>query len=388
MKFSAIAFEPRAGDTLESQVSDCLEQLNEFVSGASLTLKNIISISFFLSAGSKEAYRDLTRRVGKCLSGQISDRIPVACLAQAPASGAFVSAEVFYIASMNDVAVVARKEEGNLFLVIRNRKGDKLVIANDSGKGNGNGTITENAEQAFGLMEKILRQEGLDFSNVFRQWNYIEDITAVEPGNRNSQHYQQFNNVRSKYYSGSDFVHGYPAATGIGIRAGGVILSFFAASEEGYHIRSIENPLQRSAYQYSGRVLAGDAGAGQPRKSTPKFARAKYIANNEFAQVFISGTASIRGEAVTAVNDVARQTEITLDNMQQLISRDSISAPGDNTRLDPQIEFIRVYIKYPEDYPAVKKICENRLPGVPGIYVVSDVCREDLLVEIEALASA
>jgi enamine deaminase RidA (YjgF/YER057c/UK114 family) len=388
MKLSVIAFESKTGETLEEQVSDCLDQLDVFISNASFTLKNIISINFFLDAGNAEVYHDLTRRLEKCLPAQIRTGVPVAFLAQAPANGALVSAEVCCITNLEDAEVHAKTEDGNLFLVIQNKKGEKLVIANGIGANNGHRSITEDAEEVFGVMAKILHSEGLDFSDIFRQWNYIENITAVESDERKSQHYQQFNNVRSDYYSSADFKQGYPAATGIGTRAGGVIVSFFAASPEGYHTIAVENPLQKAAFEYSGKVLVGDAEYRGSSKCTPKFARAKFVANHEYKQVFISGTASIREEIIVGEHDIARQTEITIENIRKLISRETLSALGRTDQELQKIEFIRVYIKYPEDYPVVKEVCEQRLPGVPGIYVVSDICRENLLVEIEALASA
>lgn len=388
MKLSVVAFEPHAGDAVEEQASDCLDQLNAFISGASLTLKNIISVSFFLSAENTEVYHDLTGKVDKCLPAGIRNRIPVAFLAQAPAGGAFVSAEVYYIDNLGDSEVIVKREQENLWLVIQNEKGEKMVIANGISSNSVHTSITGDAEMVFGVMERILRTEGLDFSHIFRQWNYIQDITTVEQDKRKNQHYQQFNNVRSDYYSRSDFTQGYPAATGIGIRAGGVIVSFFAASPEGYRMMAVENPLQKAAFEYTEEVLVGDAEFRGTRKSTPKLARAKFVADHASGQIFISGTASIREEVVVGKNDVARQTEITLENIQKLICRDTLSAIGKAELEDPQIEFIRVYIKYPGDYFTVKEICEQRLPGVPGIYVVSDVCRGDLLVEIEGLASA
>ncbi|MBL7113374.1 MAG: hypothetical protein ISS19_15665 [Bacteroidales bacterium] len=388
MKLSVVAFEANAGDSLEEQVSNCLDQLNVFISNASFTLKNIISINFFLSAGNAKVYHDLTRKLGKCLPDQIRTGVPVAFLAQAPANGAFVSSEVYFIANLGDSEVIAKTEEGNLYLVIQNEKGKKLVIANGIGRENDNKSITEDAEKVFGVMEKILQAEGLDFSHIFRQWNYIEDIIVVESNERNSQHYQQFNNVRSNYYSRANFKQGYPAATGIGIRAGGVMVSFFAASPVGYRTLAVENPLQKAAFEYTEKVLVGDAEYRGSSKCTPKFARAKFVANNESEQVFISGTASIREEVTVGENNIARQTKITLDNIQNLICQETLSALEKVDRELPQIEFIRVYIKYPEDYLVVKEICERHLPGVPGIYVVSDMCRENLLVEIEALATA
>ena len=361
---------------MEEQTSDCLDQMNVFISKASFTLKNIISINFFLSAGKKEAYHDQTRKVDQCLPDRIRTNVPVAYLAQAPASGAFVSAEVYCITSLGDAEVIPKMEGGNLYLVIQNMKGEKLVIANGIGKYNDHKNITEDAENAFGVMGKILRTEGLDFSHIFRQWNYIEDITMVESVESNRQHYQQFNNVRSDYYSRANFKQGYPAATGIGIRAGGVIVSFYAASTVGYRTLTIENPLQKAAFEYTENVLVGDAEYRGSCKCTPKFARAKMVVNHESDQIFISGTASIREEVTIGENDVARQTEITLDNIQKLICRETLSSLDHNDPESPQIEFIRVYMKDPEYHLVVKEICEQRLPGVPGIYVVSDVCRE------------
>jgi enamine deaminase RidA (YjgF/YER057c/UK114 family) len=47
---------------------------------------------------------------------------------------------------------------------------------------------------------------------------------------------------------------------------------------------------------------------------------------------------------------------------------------------------IRVYLKRPEDFSACKAICERRFGSVPAIYAVADVCRPELLVEIEGVA--
>ena len=50
---------------------------------------------------------------------------------------------------------------------------------------------------------------------------------------------------------------------------------------------------------------------------------------------------------------------------------------------------LRVYVKRPQDYPVIRKVCEKRCgTNLPVIYVVADVCRSDLLVEMEGLAFA
>jgi enamine deaminase RidA (YjgF/YER057c/UK114 family) len=273
-------------------------------------------------------------------------------------------------------------------LLVTKDPDEKLVIANGIEAGRQNHEIPEDSERVFGIMERILLSEGMNFSNIFRQWNYIEDITHVEKESEiTSQHYQVFNNIRSKYYAKADFHQGYPSATGIGTRAGGVLVSFYALKQNGYQFFSLENPLQKAAFEYTDEVLIGDSDYEGYSKCTPKFARAKLVSNSETEQVFISGTASIREEQTVGINDVGRQTEITIENILQLISRETLSPISNKVTELPKIEFIRVYIKDQADFKVVKDTCNQMLPGIPGVYVVSDVCREDLLVEIEALAS-
>jgi enamine deaminase RidA (YjgF/YER057c/UK114 family) len=137
---------------------------------------------------------------------------------------------------------------------------------------------------------------------------------------------------------------------------------------------------QTSKYQINGSI-------SEDVKCTPKFARAKLLSNGESKQVFISGTASIREQVTIGEDDVDQQKEITLGNIQNLVSSNTLSHIEITKNELPEIKFIRVYIKFPEDYTRVMEICEKKLPSVPSIYVVSDVCREDLLVEIEALAT-
>ena len=49
---------------------------------------------------------------------------------------------------------------------------------------------------------------------------------------------------------------------------------------------------------------------------------------------------------------------------------------------------MRVYIKRQEDYGPIRAACEQRLGELPTIYAVADVCRPELLVEIEGISFA
>jgi hypothetical protein len=47
---------------------------------------------------------------------------------------------------------------------------------------------------------------------------------------------------------------------------------------------------------------------------------------------------------------------------------------------------MRVYLKRQQDYPVVRQICEDRMGKIPVVYAVADICRPELLVEIEGVA--
>ena len=47
---------------------------------------------------------------------------------------------------------------------------------------------------------------------------------------------------------------------------------------------------------------------------------------------------------------------------------------------------LRVYVKHEEDYEQCREVCERRLPRIPAIYLHADICRPELLMEIEAVA--
>ena len=87
-------------------------------------------------------------------------------------------------------------------------------------------------------------------------------------------------------------------------------------------------------------------------------------------------------------DDVQRQTVQTLDNIAALIGEDNFrrhGLPGLGNTLD-NLALVRVYVKRQEDYRQARAVCEARLGELPTIYAVADICRPELLVEIEGIA--
>jgi chorismatase len=86
------------------------------------------------------------------------------------------------------------------------------------------------------------------------------------------------------------------------------------------------------------------------------------------------------------VGDVEKQTLTTIENIRRLFSKENQKLLGlDFNVSEIQFSHLRVYVKKMEDIPLVEKICYAELNCKSSLFLESDVCREDLLVEIEGV---
>lgn len=237
-------------------------------------------------------------------------------------------------------------------------------------------SVYKQAEVAFDMLKTVLDEEDFEVSDIVRQWNYIERITDVELAGR--QRYQEFNDARSRFYGHSFDYNGFPAATGIGTKCGGVQIEVDVVRHADLYSVRIDNPCQQAAYKYSSRVLVGDSG-----KTTPKFERARLVTLSSGEWIYISGTAAIRGEQ-TFEADVTAQTKLSLENIKILLSCQNLSACGIGG--EAQLQSLRVYVRNEEDFLPVKQCLCNSFQKLEVIYIQADICRDNLLVEIEGMA--
>ncbi len=228
---------------------------------------------------------------------------------------------------------------------------------------------------------------GATFNDVVRIWLYQGGITKLE---EQTERYQELNRARTDFFaaeerarrmharrSGSVF---YPASTGIGMAGRGLAASCLAlrTQRDDVRLQPLENPRQTSSFDYA---------ASYSLKS-PKFSRAMAMTIGDYATTWISGTASIVDSETVHLGDVEKQTEQTIDNIEALICSDNFrrhGLPHAGARLT-DLAKVRVYIKHREDYDRCRAICQRRFGDVPAIYAHADVCRSNLLVEIEGVA--
>lgn len=211
--------------------------------------------------------------------------------------------------------------------------------------------------------------------HLLRLWNYLADINRESDG---VERYRQFNAGRQLAFieAQRSAFEGSPAACALGTRAGPLRVYFLAGRTPPV---AIENPRQVSAYHYPNAY-------GQ---RSPTFSRAALIdVGAGRTALFISGTASIRGHATVHVGDVRRQTEESLANIAALreVAGARAGVPF------PAGELIcTLYLRHPADLPVVREVFEQAVgagsaAAQSAIYLQADICRADLLVEIEAHA--
>ncbi|HEY8856598.1 MAG TPA: Rid family hydrolase [Rugosibacter sp.] len=237
--------------------------------------------------------------------------------------------------------------------------------------------LQQATESAYRQMFALL--DTLRYPYLFRCRNYIADITAHSFG---LERYRQFNLGRQDAFLAHerDVTGNVPAACALGFGQSGsapgglptLHIAFLAGRAAPLNI---ENPRQISAYQYPQQY--------GPR--SPTFSRASLARIGQNGVLFISGTASIVGHATVHPGNVVAQTRETMNNIGAVLAEANRLA--NQTKFDLASLHYTVYVRNPTD---LAQICAELTHCVGGalkaVYLQADVCRQDLLLEIEATA--
>jgi enamine deaminase RidA (YjgF/YER057c/UK114 family) len=234
-----------------------------------------------------------------------------------------------------------------------------------------------NEAGALQLATEIAYQEIFDVLNetghrhLIRVWNYLPEINAEAGGD---ERYRHFNSARQMAFrkSGRATMGTVPAASALGSPAGSPLSIYFLAARR--PPKMIENPRQTSAYHYPPKF----------GRHSPIFSRACVWGEPGSGRLFVSGTASIVGHETIHRGDVIAQTRETMVNIAALLEEANRSVNSNRYSLNGLK--LKVYVRNPSDLPAVETTLSELLnPAASIVYLQADVCREDLLVEIEAV---
>jgi chorismate lyase/3-hydroxybenzoate synthase len=225
--------------------------------------------------------------------------------------------------------------------------------------------------KAYADLLSLLDEKG--YPHLIRIWNYFSDINVDQGG---SERYKQFCAGRSKAFYEKYNVEWkqFPAANAVGTHKGALTIYLLASRKKASHL---ENPRQVSAYMYPKKY----------GKRSPSFARATYKDWGNTSQFFISGTASIVGHESRHENDLIQQIHEINRNMKSLL--DAQFPLYMNEEGNPYVEdmaMAKIYLRDPDLYSVIKDTWENTLGWIgPSIYLVGDICRRELLLEIEGI---
>ncbi len=351
--------------TREEQLGNCLQQLEEIKSG------QVFKLNFFVDITSDDDYNKFQQQVKEQVLHYYVEPVILGFLTQPPLTCKVIIEAFFYDSEKWQAEFFSKKES----VAIKFCKEDTEVLIGTVQANSGHG-CRKDAEDAFVALHHVLLDSKFPVSSIVRQWNYLEDILGMDDEN---QRYQEFNNVRSEFYGDSFNEVGYPAATGIGMKRGGVIIEFVAVKSAGNYTKAVDNPEQIAAHKYSKNVLVGNECV---LKTTPKFERARFLDLFGNKQIFISGTAAITGEKTIGIDHPAEQTKVTIRNIQRLYSEEVLTKIS-KERLEPKYGHARVYVKCRKDFPVIRKTFKSFFGKLPVVYIIADICRDDLLVEIE-----
>jgi chorismate lyase / 3-hydroxybenzoate synthase len=224
------------------------------------------------------------------------------------------------------------------------------------------GGIRDAAQAAYSALRDFHTRSR--FPHLLRMWNYLD---AINDGSDDLERYRQFCLGRARGL-GSCAGGVYPAATAIGRQQTTHQLQVFWLA--GRHSGTpVENPRQVSAYRYP-RVHG---------PASPSFSRATIAGDGT---LLISGTASIVGHLSRHHGDALEQLEETLRNLGAL----SRNAQRHNaTRVTGPL---KIYIREPALVPPLASRLRQLYPQGEVIFLAADICRRELLLEIECICPA
>ena len=224
------------------------------------------------------------------------------------------------------------------------------------------------SEAAYGRIFRLLEAQKLP--HLWRVWNYMADINAESHG---LERYRQFNvGRRDAFMARRGGAGNVPAACALGLAAGPLSIAFLAGRAAPV---PIENPRQVSAYRYPPRY--------GPR--APIFARAALVRPPAQEILFVSGTASIVGHRTVHPQDVIGQCHEAMVNLGAVVAEVNRAANSRPFALE-ELAY-RVYVRHAADFPSIRDELARRIGGAQVLYVQADICRADLLLEVEAMAA-
>lgn len=226
------------------------------------------------------------------------------------------------------------------------------------------------------LYQQLVEQaSNCRYSQPVRFWNYVPSINQLsEPADADSEVYRQFCWGRAEALEAFDFP--LPAATAVGCTDDKLYIALLSATHE-ISVSHFENPRQLSAYRYPRQY--------GPR--SPSFARASVVQAGDDSLLLLSGTASIVQHETRHPGELRAQMRETSANIDCLLEGVTRGLGGNIERFEPISS--RCYLRRATDLAEASLAFSESLAAWPEpAFLENDICRSELVMEIEAVFRA
>jgi len=257
------------------------------------------------------------------------------------------------------------RRSGTTYIMLQNIHGVTAISA-------GRKDYRDQARLMFEKANTLLVNQGASYLNVVRTWIYLKDILQWYAGFNQvrNEMYQQFKLIPSNGNQQPPETIYLPASTGImgdnALDAASVmdVLAIIPGSTNNIIIKHETGVRQKSPYRY------GSA-----------FSRAVRITEQDITHVMLSGTAAIDETGHSLFPGDARgQIQKTLEVVGKLVEKEGASLKD--------ICEATVFLKRPEDIDEYYHIMADwDLTDLPSVVVIADVCRAELLFELDAVVA-
>jgi enamine deaminase RidA (YjgF/YER057c/UK114 family) len=215
----------------------------------------------------------------------------------------------------------------------------------------------DQARQTFERLEAGLQAAGMGFGDVLRTWFFNDRILSWYP---------EFNRARDAFFTERRTYEGLvPASTGIGggnPEGAALTSGLFAVQPKSGYVRcqAVPSPLQCAPMTY------GSA-----------FSRAVELVTPGVCRLFVSGTASIaQGGGTDCLGNADGQVARTMEVVEAILDSRGMGWSHVSRAI--------AYFKHIEDVHSFERYCSSQIDfTLPVLLVHADVCRDDLLFEIE-----
>jgi chorismate lyase / 3-hydroxybenzoate synthase len=335
-----------------------------------------VTLQLILQSVTNASGRHVSRETARVLGGAVLGESAATIFPDWPVQRIFApllgsTAAVIEETWLVDQPTVTGRSEG----IVWSRAGNLLYGVLDLDEADFSASASETrlqvaSAEAYRRIFRLLDAEKLP--HLWRIWNYLAAINQETEG---LERYRQFNIGRQDAFL--EFQRGstgnVPAACAIGLAGGPLSIAFLAGDLPAV---PVENPRQVSAYDYPAEY--------GPR--SPTFSRAALVYPPGQETLFVSGTASIVGYQTVHPDDVGAQCSESMANISAVVEQANLCRRTQPYTL-AGLSY-RVYIRHAADFSLIEKNLRQRVGSSAEIvYLQADICRQDLLLEIEAMAS-